>query len=112
MFLGSIMLFEEAPGFPFRVDWRIALTVALLSAGFFVFALGMALKIRFTRPTTGADGLVGKTGVASSVIAPEGTVHLGAEIWKAVSDEKIKKGERIRIVSVDGLKLKVEKIDS
>ncbi len=112
MFLGSIMLFEETPGFPFRVDWRIALTVALLSAGFFVFALGMAIKTRLTRPTTGADGLIGKTGVASSAISPRGTVHLGAEIWKAVSDEKIKKGERIRVVAVDGLELKVEKIES
>ena len=112
MFLGSIMLFEETPGFPFRVDWKIALTVALLSAGFFVFALGMALKIRFAQPTTGAEGLVGKVGVASSTISPQGTIHLGAEIWKALSDEKIKKGERVRIVSVDGLELKVEKINS
>lgn len=112
MFLGSIMLFEEAPGFPFRVDWRIALTITLLSAGFFVFAVGMALKIRLTRPTTGAEGLIGKIGIASSTIAPQGTVHLGAEIWKAVSDEKIKKNERVRVVSVNGLELKVEKLDS
>lgn len=112
MFLGSIMLFEEAPGFPFRVDWKIALTITLLSAGFFVFAVGMALKIRLSRPTTGAEGLIGKIGVASSSIAPQGTVHLGAEIWKAVSDEKIKKNERVRIVSVNGLELKVEKLDS
>ena len=112
MFLGSIMLFEEAPGFPFRVDWRIALTVALLSAGFFVFALGMALKIRFTQPTTGPEGLVGKVGIASSAISPQGTIRLGAEIWKAGSDEKIKKGERVRILEVDGLELKVEKLNS
>jgi len=112
MFLGSIMLFEEAPGFPFRVDWRIVLTITLLSAGFFIFAVGMALKIRLTRPTTGAEGLIGKIGVASSSISPQGTVHLGAEIWKAVSDEKIKKGERVRIVRVNGLELKVEKLDS
>jgi len=72
----------------------------------------MALKIRLSRPTTGAEGLIGKIGVASSSIAPQGTVHLGAEIWKAVSDEKIKKNERVRIVSVNGLELKVEKLDS
>ena len=111
MFLGSIMLFEEAPGFSFRVDWRVALTVTLCTAAFFVFAVGMALKTRLTRATTGADGLIDKIGVAATSISTDGTIKLGAEIWKAVSDEKIKKGERVRVIEVNGLELKVKKAE-
>lgn len=111
MFLGSIMLFEEAPGFSFRVDWRIALTITLCTAAFFVFALGMAIKARVTRATTGSEGMIEKIGIATSTIAPYGTIKIGAEIWKAVSDEKIKKGERIQVVEVHGLEVKVKKIE-
>ncbi len=111
MFLGSIMLFEEAPGFSFRVDWRVALTVTLCTAAFFVFALSMALKIRMKRATTGADGLIDKIGVATTAISTSGTIKIGAEFWKAISDDNIKKGERVKIIAVDGLQLKVEKLE-
>ncbi|MBN1482090.1 nodulation protein NfeD [candidate division KSB1 bacterium] len=110
MFLGSIMLFEESPGFSFRVDWRVALTVTLCTAAFFVFALGMAIKTRLTRPTTGADGLIDKIGVATTPVHTQGTIKIGAEYWKAVSDEKIRKGDKVRVVQVNGLELKVVKI--
>ncbi len=112
MFLGAIMLFEEAPGFPFRVDWKIALTVALATAAFFVFAVGMALKVRLTRPTTGNEGLLGQTGVAFTNISDSGEVKVWGEFWNAHSDEKIKKGEKVRVVDVNGLEIKVEKINS
>ncbi len=112
MFLGAIMLFEEAPGFPFRVDWKIALTVALATAAFFVFALGMALRVRLTRPTTGNEGLLGQTGVAFTNIADSGEVKIWGEFWNAHSDEKIRKGEKVRVVDVHGLEIKVEKVNT
>jgi membrane-bound serine protease (ClpP class) len=110
MFLGSIMLFKEAPGFPFRVDWRVAIAVAIGTGAFFVFAFAMALKIRLTKPTTGSEGLLEAKGVALTNIAPEGKIRAHGEIWTASSDEKIKKGDKIKIISVDGLEIKVEKI--
>ena len=112
MFLGSIMLFEETPGFPVRVDWKVAIAIALFTAAFFVFALGMALKARLTKPTTGKEGLIGERGVAITSISPEGQVSLHGEIWKAYSDQKIRKGEKVRVVAVDGLELKIEKLEN
>lgn len=111
MFLGSIMLFEETPGFSFRVDWRVALTVTLCTAAFFVFALGMAIKARLKRATTGAEGMIDKIAIATTAISPNGTIKIGAEYWNAISDEKIKKGERVQIVAVNGLQVKVKKMN-
>ncbi len=112
MFLGSIMLYDETPGFTVRVDWRVALAVAISTGLFFIFALGMALKARASKPTTGREGLLGEKGRALTDIDPEGDIKVHGEIWKAYSDQKIKKGDRIRVVSIEGLEVKVEKIQN
>ncbi len=110
LFLGSIMLYEEIPGFPISVDWRIALTLAIATGLFFAFALGMALKARVSQPTTGREGLIGEKGVAVTAIEKEGQVRLHGELWKAYSEETIKEGDRVRVVAVDGLAVKVMKL--
>ncbi len=109
MFLGSIMLFDQTPGFPLLVDWKVALTVAIATAAFFVFAVSMAVKARLSQPSTGREGLVGKIGVAITPIKPEGDVKVHGEIWHVSSSEVIKKGEKIKIKAVNGLELVVEK---
>lgn len=111
LFLGSIMLFEEIPGFSIGVDWRIALTLALASGLFFIFALGKAFKTRMTKPTTGREGLIGEKGTAIASIDPEGQVKLHGEVWTAFSDQKISEGERVVVVAVEGLMVKVEKLN-
>lgn len=108
MFLGTIMLFDEVPGFPVRVDWRVALTFALTTAAFFIFALGLALKARFSRPTTGQEGLIGALGEAmNSFTEGQGTVHVMGEIWRAESEQPIEKGAAVEIVAIHGLVLRV-----
>jgi membrane-bound serine protease (ClpP class) len=92
------------------VDWRVALTVTLATALFFIFALSMALKVRLTKPTTGQEGLVGEQGVALNDVYHEGTVKVHGEIWKAVSDTPIKKGATVAVVEVKGLVVKVTQI--
>lgn len=109
MFLGGLMLFRDAPGFPFQVDWRVALAVAICTGAFFVFALGMAMKVRLTRPKTGSEGLVNTKGIAITDMDPRGSVRLHGEYWSAVSDEPVKKGDTVRVIEVDGLLLKVVK---
>ncbi len=107
MFLGSLMLFEDTPGFGVRIDWRVALAFTLTTAAFFIFALGMALKARLTKPTTGREGMIGEVGVALTEIAPVGTVKVMGEIWQASSEVPIKKGEAIVIKEVINMQLKV-----
>ncbi len=111
MFLGSIMLFDQAPGFPVMVDWKIALTIALSTAAFFVFALGKAVQARLTKPTTGKEGLIDEIGVAATAINTEGQILIHGEIWRAESKEKIKKGDKIIVKSIKGLTCEIEKFN-
>ncbi len=111
MFLGSIMLFDQAPGFPVMVDWKLAFTIALSTAAFFVFALGKAVQARLTKPTTGKEGLIGEIGVAASAINTEGQILIHGEIWRAESDEKIKKGDKVIVKRIKGLTCQIEKFN-
>ena len=57
------------------------------------------------------DVLIGREGIVKSRIEPSkpGVVLVMSDYWTAVADEVIKEGEKVVIVAVDGLKLRVKK---
>lgn len=113
MLLGSLMLIEQPPDnfMPvLSISLSLILTVVLFTAAFFIFAFSLAFKTYRTKVTTGKQGLVGETGFAYTNISPEGTVKVHGEIWKAESEDSIKKGDKIEVITVDHLVLKVKKI--
>jgi membrane-bound serine protease (ClpP class) len=59
------------------------------------------------RPATGWEGLMGEIGHAHSRLAPEGKVFVHGEPWDAYGDSPIEEGEKVRVLQIDGLKLKV-----
>ena len=45
-------------------------------------------------------------------LQPEGDIFIAGELWKAMAvDDTIKAGERVIVTGIDGLKLKVKRID-
>jgi membrane-bound serine protease (ClpP class) len=81
-----------------------------MTVGIFVFAVAAGARAQLQRPTTGAAGLLHQTGVAKTPLAPEGQVLVNGELWTAVSEGPgIPAGERVRVVEVEGLKLRVER---
>ena len=38
-----------------------------------------------------------------------GTIKVNGEVWKAISNEEISKGEEVEIIGIEGVKLKVKK---
>jgi membrane-bound serine protease (ClpP class) len=109
MFLGSIMLAENLPEY-MRISKSVIIPAVMVSAGFFIFAVTMAIRARRKKPTTGIEGIIGEEGLSESLIFPEGTVSIHGELWTAICDERIERGERIKVVGVDNLKLKVVKV--
>ena len=112
MALGSLMLFDS-PEVGFRVSWWvIALTVGA-TAGLFLFVVAAGVRALGRPPATGVEGLVGKTAIVRERLAPEGQVMVSGEIWRAVAQgEPLEPGAQVRIVSVDGLTLKVAKAEA
>jgi membrane-bound serine protease (ClpP class) len=70
--------------------------------------LRLAIKARRAKVTTGTAGMIGLTGRAATGIAPEGTVFVRGELWRARSNMNIARGEDIRVTGIEGLTLDVE----
>ncbi len=106
--LGSIMLFESPLPY-LRASLAVIVPTVLVAAGFFLFAVTMTIKAHRAKPATGKEGLLGEVGTAATRIAPGGKVFVHGEFWNAYSDGIIEEGEKVRVVKVEGLRLKVEK---
>ena len=114
LFLGSIMLIRTSSVLEFvEISWIVIVGSVAITTFFFVFLLGLGLKVQRKKPTTGTEGLIGEIGEAFSLLNPEGTVHVHGEFWQAESTSgKIAKGERVRVVEIQNLKLRVEQVKS
>ncbi|NOY64477.1 MAG: nodulation protein NfeD [Nitrospirae bacterium] len=108
MVIGSLMLFESPAPF-LKLSLYLVLPAALLTALFFSVTVGLVLKAWRRKPVTGIEGLVGLEGVALSDIHKEGMALVRGEYWQAFSDEPIRKGERIKVESISGLRIKVKR---
>ena len=92
-------------------------TVILLA----VFTLVSLLLLLITKPVvkklkvkkvvaTNLDQVIGKTGVVTEPIAKDkiGEVKVLGKRWSAYSDREISKDKKVKILSISGVKLKVE----
>jgi len=116
--LGSLIIFSPftppTPAMPpleeFRVPlWLIGVMTAF-SALFFMYAVGAGLRAQRLKVASGMGSMVGVIGVARSDINPGGTVFAASEEWSVYTEgEPIRRGERVRVVGTEGLRLKVVK---
>lgn len=111
LLLGSLMLFR-APHQSGQLAYSVLIPTVLLISGFFVGVAALAIRAQQRRPQTGNEVLVGQEGEVKQDLAPTGKVFVYGELWNAEADEPIRAGERVRVVSADNLKLKVQRIDA
>jgi membrane-bound serine protease (ClpP class) len=106
--VGTIFLYGGSP----RLDvyWWVILLVVVLTVLFFVSAMPIAVRSRFSTPTIGRESLIGEVGEAAVDIDPDGVVVLRGARWRARTNRAtpITAGAPIRVVEVDGLVLEVE----
>jgi len=87
-----------------------------------VFIVFSVLSLVFTKPLmkrfrgisiipTNSDRVIGKVGDVIKNIDPDnyGEVKVLGSVWTACSKQTIKKGEKVKVVGIDGVKLIVEK---
>jgi len=109
--IGSIILMDtEAPGF--GIDLSVIFTFALASVVMFVFVVGMALKSRRRPVVSGAEQLLGSEAVVINDFENNGEVFVHSEAWSAQSDKPLSKGQRVRVIGMNGLILEVEPMES
>lgn len=113
--IGALVLFNSAsvPQFQ-RVSVPLIIGFGIFLGLVFFGILMLALRTTHVPVSMGAKSYVGKTGSArTSVDDAGGQVQLGSELWSADpvdGSDKIGKGDKVEVVEVKGLRLKVRKI--
>jgi membrane-bound serine protease (ClpP class) len=93
-----------------KISWQVILVIVILTAAFFIFAIGFGIKAQSRKPTTGIEGIIGEIGETISNLEPEGQIRVHGELWNAESlDGSIIKGTKVKVTQVSNLKLMVRK---
>lgn len=107
-FAGAMMLIEsDTPDF--GVDILVAGSITFVSLAFLSVVLALVLKAQRRPHTTGIEEITSSIGEILSWSQGRGEVRVTGEIWRAVTDSEaiLQKGDKVRILSVDGLTLTV-----
>lgn len=112
--VGGLVLFNS-PGTPEfqRVSVPLVVSTGIVIGLMFLGILMFALRALRVPVRAGVESFVGKTGTATSWREADGQVQLQSELWsaeKADASDKIRKGDKVEVVEVNGLRLKVRKI--
>ena len=112
--VGALVLFNS-PGTPQfqQVSVPLVIVVGILTGALFGVMVGFGIRAMKTPVRMGQESLVGKTGTVTETLNPTGQVQLGSELWTAEAAEgsgKMRKGDRVEVVEVKGLRLKVRKV--
>lgn len=107
--LGGWFLFEESA----RVSWLVIVPVAVGATAFFLVVVRAAIRMRRSSVEMRDESVVGREGIVVNDLAPAGVVQIASEQWsaEAVSGTPIR-GDRVRVVAMDGLTLKVEPVEA
>jgi membrane-bound serine protease (ClpP class) len=105
--IGSLILIDDES---LRIPTSLIISTTAVSAVFLLLLMGRVLTIRKKKVRTGAEALIGMIGEASDDFDGEGRIWLLGESWQAKSSDTIRKGEKVRITSRNGLELTVESL--
>jgi len=111
LILGSLMLIDPSALY-ISISLKYIILAAALISGFFVFVITYVVKARVKRPVTGPEGMIGREGVAKTNLNPYGKIWIWGEMWNARTEfpeEIIKKGEKVEVRGLEGMRLIVKK---
>ena len=106
--LGSLLLFDT-PTSDFGVDRSIVFT-AVATLGSFVLAVSyLVFRSQKAKPLLGVEGMIGEIGVVREKLQPRGSIFVHGEHWKAEADGEIEAGDKVEVVGIDRMVLKVKR---
>ena len=106
---GSILLLKPgATGFSLPIQLIIAVTAVTLL--FFLGIVGVAIRARRRPVVTGREGMIGQVGEVVMDDRGEIWVHVASERWQAIDAQHLQPGQRVEVIDIKGLKLRVKKL--
>jgi membrane-bound serine protease (ClpP class) len=109
--VGGLFITDAAPQLT-PSPWGVGFTV-LAAIFFYLIAMPVVARSRYSTGTIGRDHLLGKRGTAVTVLSPEGTVEVDGARWRARAHREagITSGDVIRVTGIRGLELEIDPLD-
>ncbi len=107
--IGCLMLIDSSIP-EMRIHLATALGIVLPFGLITAFLITIAARARRNKRITGSSGMIGEIGVAVEELNPLGRIFAHGEYWIASSDATVRPGERVKILALNGLQLKVDKV--
>ena len=106
--IGSIILMEEATIPGFDIPYPLIAGVTAASAAFLLVIGGMAVRNRNRPVVSRRADIIGAPAEALEDFSAEGWARVQGETWRVRSAAPVRRGQRLRVRSIDGLILTVE----
>jgi len=105
--VGSVFLFQPEGGGA-AVHPLLALSVSLLTLGYFWWAIRSAITAQRATPTIDLNKVIGEVAEVRTELNPVGSVYALGELWTARSEGRVKVGKKVKVIDREGLMLLVE----
>ncbi|RLI15255.1 MAG: hypothetical protein DRO43_01755 [Candidatus Hecatellales archaeon] len=106
--VAAILFWLPHLGIEFPLSYALSVLAGLALLSYFIYRIIKPVVVK--PPIVGVEAMIGLTGEALTMLNPKGLVAVGSEKWKAVALEgPISEGEKVSVVAVEGLTLKVKK---
>lgn len=110
-FIGALMLFQELPE-SMELSWAWLVPATVITTLFFVWIVTEGVRIQFSNNVTGKESMIGKEAeVTDDMVSGRGRIFVNGEYWTAVSNDELKAGDTCEIEEIDGLTVKVKRIN-
>lgn len=111
LILGSMLLFDSVDPI-MRVSRSLVYSFSIATGAITLFLTYSVMRSQRAKIIGGQEGLIGQIAETQKPISSnqKGKVFVHGEIWNAISEDTIKKGEEATITEVNGLTLKVERL--
>lgn len=107
LILGSIMLFNNGDK-ETSLSLSVLIPSIVMFSSFFSIVAFMAVKAQLLKPSTGQEGIINEEGVVIDISNNYYKVFLHGEIWNAVSDKTLNKGQKIKVTGIKNLLLYIK----
>ncbi len=104
MLLGSLLLINSTEPY-LQISLVVIITTVVFISAFFLFILRFAVRAHKRKVVTGKEGMVGEVGE----VRGDGSAFVAGEIWRILCPTPLSVGDKVRVVAVEGMRLKVEK---
>jgi membrane-bound serine protease (ClpP class) len=98
---GALMLIDTGAG-GFGIPWPLVAFLAIVTAVFLFVVTRMALKARRAPIVSGLTAMIGASGEMLEDCEETGWASIRGETWKVRTAGPLARGQRIRVIDVDG----------